>query len=65
MLRIDTLTCRIDDQTVDSLTFSNTRSAQGVIDDDPAPEKPANSLKTNGPEKRRNHRQKSSFIVKT
>jgi hypothetical protein len=36
-----------------------------VIYDDFAPEKPPNALKTNEPEKRRNHRQKSSKVVKT
>jgi hypothetical protein len=47
------------------LFFSNTLAAPGVIDDDLVPEKSAKSLKTNGSEKRRNHRQKSSFIVRT
>jgi hypothetical protein len=48
----------------DFIGFSNTPAAQGVNVDDLAPEKPANPLKTNGSKKRRNHRQKSSFIVK-
>jgi hypothetical protein len=33
--------------------------------DDIAPEKPPNPLKSKDPKKRRIHRQKSSFVVKT
>jgi hypothetical protein len=43
----------------------NTRPGRWVIDDDPAPQKPSNPLKTNGSEKRQIHRQKSSFVVRT
>jgi len=43
----------------------NTRSASGVINDDFGPEKPAKPLISNDHEKRPNHRQNSSKIVKT
>jgi len=45
--------------------FLNTRVSRWAIGDDPAPPKSFNPLKTNETKKRRNHRQKSSFIVKT
>jgi len=45
--------------------FPNTRATYWVIVDDFAPGKTPKPLKTNGSKKRRNHRQKSSFIVKT
>jgi hypothetical protein len=43
----------------------NTRVAHWVIPDDIVLDKPVKPLKTNDPEKRRNHRQKSSEVVKT
>jgi len=46
-------------------TRGHTRVYVGVIADDVDPEKPSNLLKTNALEKRRNHRQKSSKVVKT
>jgi len=44
--------------------FPNTRATYWVIVDDFAPGKTPKPLKTNGSEKRRNHRQKSSKVVK-
>jgi hypothetical protein len=44
---------------------TNTRLNQWVIYDDIAPQESSNPLKTNGSEKRRNHRQNSSKLVKT
>jgi hypothetical protein len=45
--------------------FPHTRVGLGVINDDRAPERSPNSLKTNDLEKRRKTRRKSSFVVKT
>jgi len=54
-----------DQRQTDEPPHRHTRPDQWVIQDDCAPQKPLNPLKTNSSKKRRNHRQKSSKVVKT